>query len=228
MLQYANALANAYNTTLEECFSLAWDEIKDRKGFLNADGIFIKESDAGVAKEVVPTEATTISLYDLDPNDPNLTSGQKTAILEEAKVNFSYFVNRCIGIPIANFSNWINERIIGRADQFKDIPVHYLPVTLSDELVNRVLTMHGFDAVNILSAGMQYSGETNYAAGHLRVDYAISDGCHFAIFNDGAALLNTAAGFELIDDAALYTRFESPELTQDSEPATEDDANLSV
>ncbi|ECG3269083.1 hypothetical protein EWY84_09505 [Salmonella enterica subsp. enterica serovar Infantis] len=43
---YANALANAYDTTLEQCFSLAWDEIKDRKGYLNADGIFIKESDA--------------------------------------------------------------------------------------------------------------------------------------------------------------------------------------
>lgn len=46
MLDYADALANAYDMTLEQCFSLAWDEIKDRKGFLNADGIFIKESDA--------------------------------------------------------------------------------------------------------------------------------------------------------------------------------------
>lgn len=46
MLAYANALANAYGMTLEQCFSLAWDEIKDRKGYLNADGIFIKEADA--------------------------------------------------------------------------------------------------------------------------------------------------------------------------------------
>ncbi|QVW55238.1 hypothetical protein pEaSNUABM29_00198 [Erwinia phage pEa_SNUABM_29] len=46
MIRYANALANAYDMTLEKCFSLAWDEIKDRKGFLNADGIFIKEADA--------------------------------------------------------------------------------------------------------------------------------------------------------------------------------------
>lgn len=46
MLDYADALANAYDMTLEQCFSLAWDEIKDRKGFLNADGIFIKEADA--------------------------------------------------------------------------------------------------------------------------------------------------------------------------------------
>ena len=45
-LWYALALANAYEMTLEQCFSLAWDEIKDRKGYLNADGIFIKEADA--------------------------------------------------------------------------------------------------------------------------------------------------------------------------------------
>lgn len=45
-LWYMTALANAYDMPLEHCFSLAWDEIKDRKGYLNADGIFIKESDA--------------------------------------------------------------------------------------------------------------------------------------------------------------------------------------
>lgn len=45
-LWYMEALARAYEVTLEQCFSLAWDEIKDRKGYLNADGIFIKEADA--------------------------------------------------------------------------------------------------------------------------------------------------------------------------------------
>lgn len=45
-INYANLLARVYHYSLEECFSLAWDEIKDRKGFLNADGIFIKEADA--------------------------------------------------------------------------------------------------------------------------------------------------------------------------------------
>jgi len=44
-LWYMEALARAYEVTLEQCFSLAWDEIKDRKGFLNADGIFVKEAD---------------------------------------------------------------------------------------------------------------------------------------------------------------------------------------
>jgi len=31
--------------TMEESVNLAYDEIKDRKGFLNEDGIFIKEQD---------------------------------------------------------------------------------------------------------------------------------------------------------------------------------------
>lgn len=44
-LWHMEALARAYDVTLEQCFSLAWDEIKDRKGFLNADGIFVKEAD---------------------------------------------------------------------------------------------------------------------------------------------------------------------------------------
>lgn len=45
-LWHMEALARAYEVTLEQCFSMAWDEIKDRKGYLNADGIFIKEADA--------------------------------------------------------------------------------------------------------------------------------------------------------------------------------------
>ncbi|QOC54698.1 putative nucleotide pyrophosphohydrolase [Salmonella phage pSal-SNUABM-04] len=45
-IHHANQLARHYDYSLDECFSLAWDEIKDRKGFLNADGVFIKEADA--------------------------------------------------------------------------------------------------------------------------------------------------------------------------------------
>ena len=39
-------LADCYDITVEECMSDAWHEIKDRKGYMNADGVFIKESDA--------------------------------------------------------------------------------------------------------------------------------------------------------------------------------------
>ena len=33
------------NTTLEECWNEAYNDIKDRKGFLNSKGNFIKEAD---------------------------------------------------------------------------------------------------------------------------------------------------------------------------------------
>ncbi|WMM95588.1 transcriptional repressor [Roseobacter phage CRP-143] len=40
-------IAAFYNTTLNECARTAWEDIKDRKGYLNSDGIFIKEGDNG-------------------------------------------------------------------------------------------------------------------------------------------------------------------------------------
>ena len=38
-------IANMKGTTLEECIEIAYNDIKDRKGYLNSDGIFIKETD---------------------------------------------------------------------------------------------------------------------------------------------------------------------------------------
>ena len=40
-----NTLALMHNTTLEQCLAQAYDEIKDRKGYINELGIFIKEGD---------------------------------------------------------------------------------------------------------------------------------------------------------------------------------------
>ena len=37
------AVATLEGTTIEHCMKLAYNEIKDRKGYLNSDGIFIKE-----------------------------------------------------------------------------------------------------------------------------------------------------------------------------------------
>lgn len=36
-------IANLENTTLSECIEQAWNDIKDRKGFLNEMGVFEKE-----------------------------------------------------------------------------------------------------------------------------------------------------------------------------------------
>ncbi len=38
-------IAELEKLDLGECIQAAWDEIKDRKGYLNSEGIFIKEGD---------------------------------------------------------------------------------------------------------------------------------------------------------------------------------------
>ena len=40
-----NNLAGLSGTTLEECLGIAYYQIKDRKGFLNGNGVFIKEEE---------------------------------------------------------------------------------------------------------------------------------------------------------------------------------------
>lgn len=38
-------IAYLTKTTIPKCWAKAYDDIKDRKGFLNADGIFVKSTD---------------------------------------------------------------------------------------------------------------------------------------------------------------------------------------
>ena len=40
-----NTLAIMHDTTLEDCLNVAYDDIKDRKGHMNSEGLFIKEGD---------------------------------------------------------------------------------------------------------------------------------------------------------------------------------------
>ena len=40
-----NNLALMHNTTLEQCLEVAYNDIKDRKGYMNELGVFIKEGD---------------------------------------------------------------------------------------------------------------------------------------------------------------------------------------
>lgn len=51
-------LANLAGTTLEECWEVAYNDIKDRKGFLNANGNFIKSTDANYAKLLAEFEGS--------------------------------------------------------------------------------------------------------------------------------------------------------------------------
>ena len=38
-------IARMTDTSLEDCLAVAYDDIKDRKGYLNENGVFIKEGD---------------------------------------------------------------------------------------------------------------------------------------------------------------------------------------
>lgn len=42
-----NNLALMSGTTLDDCAAKAWNDIKDRKGFMNEHGVFIKDGDTG-------------------------------------------------------------------------------------------------------------------------------------------------------------------------------------
>ena len=38
-------IASQIDSDLADCLRVAWDDIKDRKGFLNSQGVFVKEGD---------------------------------------------------------------------------------------------------------------------------------------------------------------------------------------
>lgn len=50
-------ISRLHNTTLGKCWNHAYNEIKDRKGFLNENGTFIKETDKAYKQLQFDTEA---------------------------------------------------------------------------------------------------------------------------------------------------------------------------
>lgn len=71
-------IAKLRGTNLTECWKVAYDDIKDRKGFLNEQGTFIKSTDAGYDKMhgefklrqlPEPTVKSCTRLMMLDPMD---------------------------------------------------------------------------------------------------------------------------------------------------------------
>ena len=48
-----NNIAVLAGTTLNECWNIAYEDIKDRKGFLNEDGIFIKDTDPNYKQAIM-------------------------------------------------------------------------------------------------------------------------------------------------------------------------------
>lgn len=45
VLSQLNTMASGFDYTLKECWAIAYEDIKDRKGFLNTNGNFIKDTD---------------------------------------------------------------------------------------------------------------------------------------------------------------------------------------
>lgn len=89
-LAYANALANCYEFTLEQALSMAWDEIKDRTGFLNADGIFVKEVDMTEAerKQRDMSPAEQLKDYDGDVQSGNSAATDQTTPVKTVEVSY--------------------------------------------------------------------------------------------------------------------------------------------
>ena len=65
-----NNLAVMHGTTLEECLAHAYNDIKDRKGHLNSDGVFIKEGDS---RQSLVAENWS---FDLEEDSPTLEQAQ--------------------------------------------------------------------------------------------------------------------------------------------------------
>jgi hypothetical protein len=64
-----NNLAVMHGSTLEECLAHAYNDIKDRKGYLNSDGVFIKEGDN---KKYIPENWC----IELEEDSPTLIEAQ--------------------------------------------------------------------------------------------------------------------------------------------------------
>ena len=62
--------ADVNNFTLEDAFSMAWDIVKDRKGRLTPEGVFIKMSDPAyfTPAEVLPTDQIDVKLEEVVKN----------------------------------------------------------------------------------------------------------------------------------------------------------------
>jgi|SaaInl8_135m_RNA_FD_contig_21_1612633_length_605_multi_22_in_0_out_0_1 hypothetical protein len=61
-------LANMSGTKLSKCWEVAYNDIKDRKGIMNEQGVFIKETDPSYAKLVREHNPDALGLYaETDP-----------------------------------------------------------------------------------------------------------------------------------------------------------------
>jgi hypothetical protein len=46
LISTLNAIAKAHGHTLDDCIDIAYNDIKDRKGYLTTEGVFVKDGAA--------------------------------------------------------------------------------------------------------------------------------------------------------------------------------------
>jgi len=82
MLVVLTNIAKLKGTTLAECWEVAYNDIKDRKGFLNANGTFIKSTDDNYEELLAEFEGTKVE-------DPKCVDIEGHLDGEFAEVKFS-------------------------------------------------------------------------------------------------------------------------------------------
>ncbi|QXO09690.1 hypothetical protein pEaSNUABM11_00266 [Erwinia phage pEa_SNUABM_11] len=183
-IYYAIALANAYEFTLEQALSLAWDEIKDRTGFLNADGVFVKESDMTENDRIQRALKETEKAGDFD-GDTGPTIKVELSVAEQLK-DYDGDVQSG-GVPT------------------KTVEVSYFPVDLAIDQVNFAIDACAQHAnvqpgeVTLVRAGLYYGGATQHTKPHVLFEF-LARGAESSVVYSGYG----DEYFKLTEDAASY------------------------
>lgn len=190
-LIFANALANAYEFTLEQALSMAWDEIKDRTGFLNADGVFVKESDMSENDRIQRALKDTEQAGEFDgDNSP--------ARKLEVDLSGEHATTTARGMTSAFTA--VDE--LGTVEP-PTKEISYFPVVPTTEQLSAATdAIHatlGVGSVQFVRVGTYYGGDTFYPRPHILFEFTL-DG------RPGTRHQQVEEGeyWEFADDAASY------------------------
>jgi len=102
-------LATLHGVTVAECWSHAYNDIKDRKGFLNKQGNFIKSTDEAYEKLLAEHNGIVTITDIIFTRAPSLFNTYEVAInlSNETHVSHSYVINT--EIPVETSRSWIGE-----------------------------------------------------------------------------------------------------------------------
>lgn len=194
---YSNALANAYEFTLEQALSMAWDEIKDRTGFLNADGVFVKESDMSENDRIQRALKDTEKAGDYD-GDTGPAIKDELSVGEQLK---DYDGDTQSGAARGHMSSFTQVDELGTLPEVKEIS--YFPVVpTTEQLSTATDAIHatlGVGSVQFVRVGTYYGGDTFYPRPHILFEFTL-DG------RPGTRHQQVEEGeyWEFADDAASY------------------------